>query len=270
MMIYVGIDDTDTLDDPGTNQLARHLVRDLAGSYSGRLIIRHQLLEDPRVPCTKKNGCASIAFEPIDAVGWVESDETHQNYGGSRRPSPTNASHRCPDGARRPTLHELIERLRSIIVPWCPKGSDPGLCVTESVPSAVIAFGQRCQRELVTQTEARQLAAEHSIHLEGLGGTEDGVIGALAAVGLMATKNDGRVVHFGSGGEDWYDVTGCLEVSDILSRGIDEVRMIDSGEPLATGTVDVGKRLRPNYRNGKIVLFVTRNDSPHWEAVRLT
>ena len=26
-MIYVGIDDTDTLDDPGTNQLARHLSR---------------------------------------------------------------------------------------------------------------------------------------------------------------------------------------------------------------------------------------------------
>ena len=25
-MIFVGIDDTDTLDDPGTNQLARHLV----------------------------------------------------------------------------------------------------------------------------------------------------------------------------------------------------------------------------------------------------
>ena len=35
-MIYVGIDDTDTLDDPGTNQLARHLVRELAGSYTGR------------------------------------------------------------------------------------------------------------------------------------------------------------------------------------------------------------------------------------------
>src|SRR6476660_8707762 len=62
-MIYVGIDDTDTLDDPGTNQLARHLVRELAGQFRGRMILRHQLLEDPRVPCTKKNGCASIAFE---------------------------------------------------------------------------------------------------------------------------------------------------------------------------------------------------------------
>ncbi len=57
-MIYVGIDDTDTLDDPGTNQLARHIVRQLSGQFRGRMILRHQLLEDPRVPCTKKNGCA--------------------------------------------------------------------------------------------------------------------------------------------------------------------------------------------------------------------
>ena len=34
-MIFVGIDDTDTLDDPGTNQLARHLVRELADSFQG-------------------------------------------------------------------------------------------------------------------------------------------------------------------------------------------------------------------------------------------
>jgi hypothetical protein len=123
---------------------------------------------------------------------------------------------------------------------------------------------------LVTQTEARQLAADHGIYLEGLGGTEDGVIGALAAVGLMATKNDGRVVHFGSGGEDWYEVTGCLDVRDILSRGVNEIRAIDTGEPLTSGTVDVGKRLRPNYRDGKVVLFVTRSEAPHWEAVRVT
>ena len=63
MMIYVGIDDTDILDAPGTNQLARLMVRELAGQARGRMILRHQLLEDPRVPCTKKNGCASIAFE---------------------------------------------------------------------------------------------------------------------------------------------------------------------------------------------------------------
>ena len=62
MMIYVGIDDTDTLDDPGTNQLARHLVRELAGDYNGQLILRHQLLEDPRV-LHQKERLRSILFD---------------------------------------------------------------------------------------------------------------------------------------------------------------------------------------------------------------
>lgn len=235
-MIYVGLDDTDTLDDPGTNQLARHFVRELAGQFCGQMILRHQLLEDPRVPCTKKNGCASILFEPA--------------------------------GAASPTL--MVERLREIMIPWCPAGSDPGFCVAATVPAAIVAWGLRCQRELVPQQEAREIAADNGIHLEGLGGTEDGVIGALAAVGLMATKNDGRVIYFGESGDDWYDVTGCLEVADILSRGVDQILKVDTNEVLTAGVVDVGKRLRPNYRHGKVVMYVTHGDAPHWEAVRVT
>jgi hypothetical protein len=234
-MIYVGIDDTDILDAPGTNQLARKMVAELRGQARGRIILRHQLLEDPRVPCTKKNGCASIEFEPTSSF--------------SR------------DG--------FLTALRQMIVSWSPAGSDPGLCLAESVPQAVIDWGIRCQRELVKQSEARHIAAEHGIHLEGLGGTEDGVIGALAAVGLMATQNDGRVIHFESDGIDWYDLTGCLDVDAIRAHGVDEILIIDTGKPLTTGIVDIGKRLRPNFREGKIVLYVAQGESPHWEAVRL-
>jgi hypothetical protein len=234
-MIYVGIDDTDTLDDPGTNQLARHIVRELSGQIRGRIILRHQLLEDPRVPCTKKNGCASIVF----------------------------------DGPSSGPLEDFIASVRQIIVPWCPRGSDPGLCVAEDVPHAVVEWGLRCQRELVKQDDARQIASQHGIHLEGLGGTEDGVIGALAAIGLMATKNDGRVIHFDSDGADWYDLTGCLDVNEIREHGVNEILIHNTGESLTTGIVDIGKRLRPNYRQGKIVLYVAQGESLGWEAVRV-
>ncbi|HEX5471123.1 MAG TPA: hypothetical protein VFW73_04520 [Lacipirellulaceae bacterium] len=249
-MIYVGIDDTDTLDDPGTNQLARHLVHQLADQFRGQMVLRHQLLEDPRVPCTKKNGCASILFEP---VGWAPPTDSLQSGPSARSAMPT-----------------LLNRLRELIVPWCPRESDPGLCVANDVPPAVEEWGRRCQRELVTQAEARQIAAQHSIHLEGLGGTQDGVIGALAAIGLMATRNDGRVVYYGSHGTDWYDVTGCLDVRDIQARGVDQILIQDTGEPITVGVVDVGKRLRPNFRQGKVVLYVTHNGTSHWEAVRVT
>src|SRR5437870_2586916 len=58
-LIYVGIDDTDTLDTPGTNQLARALAAQIASTHECLLIVRHQLLDDPRVPYTSKNGSAS-------------------------------------------------------------------------------------------------------------------------------------------------------------------------------------------------------------------
>jgi hypothetical protein len=239
-MIYVGLDDTDTLDDPGTNQLARHLVRELSDAFVGQIIVRHQLLEDARVPCTRKNGCASMLFEPR------------------------------ADGEPTRRIQQLIAAMRSIIIPWCPAGSDPGLCVTERMPGAVVDWGRRCKRELVTQQEARRIAAEHGIYLEGLGGTQDGVIGALAAVGLLATQNDGRVVYLGSGGEDLYEITGRLSVKSIRDRGIAEIYDVDSGAPVIEGVIEVGKRLRPNYRDGRVVLYATRRAESEWEAVRVT
>jgi hypothetical protein len=237
-MIFVGIDDTDTLDDPGTNQLARHLVQRLANSFYARLVTRHQLLEDPRVPCTRKNGCAAIEFE-------------------------------ARAGA---TIDELVARTRHLILAWCPIGSDPGLCIANApVAHPIIAFGRWCQRRLVEQSEARQLATAHGIYLEGLGGTQDGVIGALAAVGLINTRNDGRVIHNGSASVDQFDISGIHGVGKLLEFGIDEVRRHVDSELVTSGSVDVGKRLRPNYRDGKIVLYVSRLDGQpaDWQAERV-
>ena len=234
-MIYAGIDDTDLVGTPGTNQLARALVRRVAGRWRCVLILRHQLLEDPRVPCTSKNGSASILLAP-------EGDQ-----------------------AMEPLIGQLCAGMRAWFVP----GSDPGLCVTAAVPDAIAEFGRRCQRELVSQQEARDLAARHRVHLEGLGGTEGGVIGALAAVGLAAGGNDGRVVHIGA----WPDnLAGPQDLATLHARGV-EVRSLQTGQPVTSGPVDVGKHLRPNYRQSRTVLFVQPADdigSPGWRAVRLT
>jgi hypothetical protein len=237
-MITVGIDDTDMLDAPGTNQLARHLVEQLRGRWRGRLITRHQLLEDPRVPCTRRNGCVAIAFDepPSESIG------------------------------------KIGEVIRALMLPWCPEGSDPGLCVIEAeVPQDVIDFGRLCQRELVTQQQARELASRHGFLLAGLGGTEDGVIGAVAAVGLMATRDDGRVIYFGDSQVDHFDISGVYPVSRLADFGVQEVRDLEGQQLVNTGTVALGKRLRPNYRQGKVVLFVTpcQNQGTDWHAERV-
>ncbi len=240
-VIFIGIDDTDTPESEGTNQLARRIATALPPGFALTAILRHQLLVDPRIPYTSKNGSASIGVRAEPGRG----------------------------------ISELVPVLRREMRAWYKPGSDPGLCIAEHVPPVVIAFGRRCQREPVPQREARELALTHAIHLEGLGGTEDGVIGALAAVGLFAGGEDGRVVHLP--GWTWPDPFGGPQPVEVIrARGVDEVRERDSDAPVERGLVDVGKHLRPSYRRGRIVLFVERPAASRpgeggvaWRALKL-
>lgn len=220
-MILVGIDDTDTLETRGTNYLAREIVRRAADRWRCRWILRHQLLFDPRIPYTSHNGSASITFDPLGDAGATE----------------------------------LLALCRHTMQEWFVPGSDPGLCIAESVPESIRNFGKRCQQEIVTQDEPRRLALNHGIPLEGLGGTEGGVIGALAAIGLATTGDDGRIVQW----KTWPDdLSGVQTIEDIHRREI-VVRDFDDGTDISTGLIDVGKHLRPNFRMHRAVVFARRN-----------
>jgi hypothetical protein len=246
MMITIGLDDTDILDSPGTNKIAKAIVEHLEDRFECVLILRHQLLDDPRVPYTSKNGSASVWLKPFGKAERAASEET--------------------------LCDVLFEEFQAGLRKHFVQGSDPGLCVAAKIPKAIAEFGLRCQRELVTQDAARQLAQQHAIRLMGLGGTEGGVIGALAAVGLAAGQNDGRIVKLGTWPDD---LSGPSPVGSVLSRGV-LVWDVDREVPIPRGTIDVGKHLRPNYRRGKAVLFA--RPAPNgvdgcpadWEAVRFT
>jgi tRNA(Ile2) C34 agmatinyltransferase TiaS len=238
----VGIDDTDTSDSPGTNKLALYLADKFAGSLHVRLIVRHQLLVDPRVPYTSHNGCASLLLEtPLEG----------------------------------PDL--LADLLAPEIVAWCPRGSDPGLCIAnnDTIGTAIVRFGKLCQQEVVTQDDARLAAAECGLYLKSLGGTGDGVIGALAAVGLLATRNDGRILHADyAGTPSWSEITGWQTLDELLRAGVCEVRRVDTSQIVRRGRVLLAKRLRPNLCQGRAVLFVERApestaDNEAWQAVKL-
>ena len=141
-------------------------------------------------------------------------------------------------------------------------GSDPGLCVTSTVPCAITEFGRRAQRQLVTRDEARALAAAHTIPLVGLGGTQDGIIGALAAVGLAASGEDGRYVLVGRSRE----LSGLQPVSTLLAAGIAAVQTLD-GQPVTDGLVQTDK-LRPARRGGRPVAVVEWNGH-FWQPLKL-
>ena len=108
-MIYLGIDDTDVIGSPGTNQLARAIVRRLGGVAAGSVICRHQLFFDPRVPYTSGNGSASIQL---------------------------------PRGGEVPRA-ELLDTVRGVMREWYVEGSDPGLALAERASSEMIGFAAR-------------------------------------------------------------------------------------------------------------------------------
>ena len=227
-MIFIGVDDTDTLESRGTGHLARQIAAALAADYSVLGVTRHQLLMDPRVPYTAKNSSAAIT---LDVNGDLD-------------------------------LVALQERIKSLMLADYQPGSDPGLCVTRTVPAAVTEFGRMAQRELVNQEQARSLAAAHAISLEGLGGDEDGVIGALAAVGLRVSGEDGRYVLVGRSRQ----LSGLQPVSAVLAAGISAVQTLD-GQPVNDGLVQTD-RLRPARRGGQAIAFVERVGD-HWHPLKL-
>ncbi len=237
-MIYLGIDDTDMPDTPGTNKLAMHLAEVLENEYVTTWIVRHQLLIDPRVPCTRMNGGVSMALEPRGTYD----------------------------------IPKLAARVRDVMLPWCPEGSDPGLCISTEVPEDIRRWGRRAQRELLTQAEADELAAQTGIYLEPLGGTGGGIIGALAAIGLLATWNSGRVIRCGRAPATAMDVTGVISPSEIQARGVDRIERQDTGESVSFGSVELGKRMRPNLREGQVVLYVLPHENEQraaWQAQRV-
>lgn len=227
-MIIIGLDDTDNLESRGTGHLARQIAAELAADFPLVGVTRHQLLVDQRVPCTKNNSCAAITLD-------VDSDVD---------------------------LPRLFERVREMMLVEFQPGSDPGLCIAAEVPVEITEFGFHVKRELVEQEQARRLADVNGLLLQGLGGTQDGVIGALAAIGLAACGEDGRYIYVGQ----VRDLSGLQSVQTVIDAGVTAVRTLD-GTSVTQGLLLVDK-LRPARRGGQPVAVVNW-EGDYWQPLKL-
>lgn len=221
MSIFVCMDDTDNLNSRGTGRLARAVAAELAKNFPVRGVTRHQLYVHPDIPYTSHNSCGVIH---ITTDGYEHLDEIFEI-------------------AREEMLNDFIE------------GSDPGLSVAnhEQIKPSLIAYGRDAQRIVLTQEKALTLAKNLGIRLEGLGGTEDGVIGSMAGLGLALTSNDGRFLQIGS----IRDLIGPQDVQTLLDAGIDDIYNLD-GRRVTNGTIwnEETKSVKPCPVNGKAILFV--------------
>jgi tRNA(Ile2) C34 agmatinyltransferase TiaS len=228
-LIYVGIDDTDTLDSRGTGRLAREIAAILAEKHQIYGVTRHQLFVHPSIPFTSHNSCAVIHVK-------ASVDDMDEIFCATKK-----------------------HMLSDFVV-----GSDPGLAVASNsqITSSVVAFGLDSKTIVVTQERARQVAKNSKIRLEGLGGTEGGVIGAIAGLGLASMQNDGRFLLKGKNRE----LQGVRSVAELVAAGIDEVLTLQ-GEPVVDGKVQISKNATPSFVQGKAVLFVEPRDGS-WVALK--
>jgi hypothetical protein len=225
--LLMGIDDTDVLGrKPGTGRLARELGARLAGQGLARLVgvVRQQLLVDPRIPYTSHNSPACLVLS-VEEVA--------------------NGS-----------LRQLFAVAAEYITECSAPGSDPGLCLAAAaaVTEAVQSFGTEASTAVVRKTDALELARREGLLLEELGGTGDGIIGALAGVGLTASGNAGRFLDYAGGLRDLGD---SLTAGDVRRRGIALLNLARNAEPIPdAASIWIGDRLRPRMLGGRPVLLI--------------
>lgn len=220
MRIFVGFDDTDTLDaDRGTGKLARWFADLLPEGCVPWGVVRQQLLVDPRIPYTSHNSSACVVLEAED-----ES-----------------------------VVPLLAERAEAHVRAHFLEGSDPGICVASEGPvaRALAEFGARAASTVLSREEA--FAAARGAVLRGLGGTNDGVIGAAAAVGLTAEGWAGRFVEYGS----LRELPREVRVADLAARGIRVCPLDrDATPPRPEDRVVHSGWIRPRLLGGEAVLPV--------------
>ena len=231
MKLFIAIDDTDNKESIGTGILSRMLADELKekGLVAESRVTRHQLLVHPDIPYTSHNSSACI-----DAV-----------------------MNEC-------TIDEVSVLARAFLENHFHEGANPGLCIApqDTVPEELPSLGNRAQKEVVPLDEAKNLADRLGIFTWWSGKTGQGCIGAMSAIGLRSTSNDGRYIAL----DGIREVEGMRTVGEILElTAIDRIAT-QSGESLPPeAMVDTQNWVRPILKEGLVTLEVMPVNG-HWRA----
>ena len=225
MRVYIGIDDTDNLETRGTGHQARSLGVSLmeAGLFELHSVTRHQLLVDRRIPFTSHNSSACLVGESYAETGL------------------------------------LINHCRDFLIRESAFDADAGLCIadSENIPAEIMDFGLHAKKEILSLEEAQSLAGRHSIFLDGFLNTRIGMIGSLAAVGLRASRNDGRLLWT----KNLRETQGIFRAGEYRHlTGIERIIDRNEKEVSEDAILEITEWCRPVMRKGHITLIVEKTE----------
>ncbi|MDD9726033.1 hypothetical protein PVV74_11255 [Roseovarius sp. SK2] len=229
-LLLIGVEDTDVEGaELGTGKITRRLKDVLPTGAEMVGVVRHQFLMVPEIPYTSWN-------------------------------SPACAIVRVSDTSLVP---EIAEATRDHVRALASNGSDPGICLglVRDVAPRVIEHGVDCRRRVLTQADA--IRTGKGLILEGLGGDNGGIIGALGAVGLTAHGWCGRFIEVTALEERPLDNS----VADLAECGVRlAVMERDAPPPLDEDRVIVPDQFRPVLIGGVPVLMVHEAAPGRWET----
>jgi len=236
MKFYLCIDDTDNLDSIGTGTIAEQIRAKLVARGYGpcSLVTRHQLFIHEDIPYTSHNSSMCFCGEAPDAA-----------------------------------YTQIIEIASRHLDEVAAEGSDPGLCVMEFDENKdyqeLIAFGKAAKKKILTKAEAVSCAENNRIHLSEHGGTGEGIIGALAGVGLRLFGSDGEVKAALKNIEthQHYHVSELKALPE-LTRVL-ELRTKESLDD--TAEVEVCGRTKTVLYRHEYVLFVIRSETGNYQTI---
>ena len=222
-------------------------------------------MDDTDMPGTKGTGwLVQKVCEKLETrgIGTCSHISRHQLFIHDDIPFTSHNSAMCFEitlgkQAMEPAIHFMANFLET----RSEKGSDPGLCVAKIDKTLdrkrLVEFGKMAKQAVTSKQAAYDLARETGIHLSEHGGTGDGVIGAVAGIGLRLSGNDGRYRgwhHLGMPGE-------VVSVDGLCSLPFIDRLVTKKGTILSPDmSVHIGSEKTKTVRlDNKQVVVVTRN-----------
>jgi len=228
LRIYIGIDDTDGKNKDmkgtrlGTGRVAREAARRLREKLKVKVIAvtRHQLAKLPTIKFTSNNGAKCIIAQ-VDREFEIDK-----------------------------MVNLVVSTVKELQLP----GSNAGIsCLKNSANKDAINLAFKAKKFKIKKQDVYRIAKANDIILVEVSGTGEGIIGAFSAAVLASTGNDGRFIDIGS----IRSLSGVMSVSELLKRGVDEVRAVD-GSKIHPNDLVIVDKVRPKMENFKAVLYVEK------------
>ncbi|MDT8393811.1 MAG: hypothetical protein RQ761_08190 [Bacteroidales bacterium] len=234
----IGIDDTDNASSRGTGFLSRKLAQALFSSGLAMVdsITRHQLFVHPGIRYTSQNSSACMKVYHTE-------------------------------------FQSLIAFCEDFILKNSAAGSDAGLCIApqEHENPLLITWGNDAKNTILGLEEARLIADKSGLYLKGLTGNFEGMIGALAAVGLRMGGNDGRFIWRKRNKELRDFRPGIVSVKQVCEDlELDAIINLEGDKPGPDDRILMNDWVRPVLQNNKALLIVEKQENHNQYEWKLT